>query len=152
MITLSRFCFDYIMFIDNFKENTKLIKINTMKNEDYARRIRQYRDEKHFTQELMAYRLGMKQNTYSILESGKSKIRVESLEGIAEILEIPLSKLLEDSPSKDAKPPKNVDCGGGQINEEKFTQERRLWQALDDARIETITTLKHLVEVLRRSA
>jgi transcriptional regulator with XRE-family HTH domain len=113
MITLSRFCFDYIMIIDNFKENTKLIKMNTMKNEDYARRIRQYRDEKHFTQELMAYRLGMKQNTYSILESGKSKIRAETLEQIAEILEIPLSKLLEDSPPKDAKPPKNAESGGG---------------------------------------
>jgi transcriptional regulator with XRE-family HTH domain len=101
------------MFIDNFKENTKLIKMNTMKNEDYARRIRQYRDEKGFTQELMAYRLGMKQNTYSILESGKSKIRAEALEQISEILEIPLSKLLEDSPPKDAKPPKNAESGGG---------------------------------------
>ena len=84
-----------------------------MKNEDYAKRIRKYRDEKHFTQELMAYRLGMKQNTYSILESGKSKIKAEILEKIAEILEVPLSKLLEDSPSKEEKTFKNVESGGG---------------------------------------
>lgn len=123
-----------------------------MKNEAYAQRIRKYRDEKHFTQELMAYRLGMKQNTYSILESGKSKIKAETLEKIAEILEIPLSKLLEDLPLIEEKLPKNDESLGGQINEEKITQERRLWQALDDARIETIVTLKKLVEVLQRSA
>ena len=123
-----------------------------MKNEAYAQRIRKYRDEKHFTQELMAYRLGIKQNTYSILESGKSRIKAEILEKIAEILEIPLSKLLEDSPSTEEKSPKNGESGGGQMNEEKITQERRLWQALDDARIETIVTLKKLVEVLQRSA
>ena len=84
-----------------------------MKNEAYAQRIRKYRDEKHFTQELMAYRLGMKQNTYSILESGKSKIKAETLEKIAEILEIPLSKLLEDLPLIEEKLPKNDESLGG---------------------------------------
>ncbi len=38
------------------------------------------------------------------------------------------------------------------MNEEKITQERRLWQALDDARVETIVTLKKLIEVLQKSA
>ncbi len=84
-----------------------------MKNEDYAQRIRKYRDEKHFTQELMAYRLGMKQNTYSILESGKSKIKAEILEKIAEILEIPLSSLLEDLLPIKEKILKNGESGGG---------------------------------------
>ncbi|MEA5460734.1 helix-turn-helix transcriptional regulator [Arcicella sp. LKC2W] len=84
-----------------------------MKNEAYANRIRKYRDEKHFTQELMAYRLGMKQNTYSILETGKTKIKAETLEAIAEILEIPLSNLIEDLPQKDTKILKNAESGGG---------------------------------------
>ena len=38
------------------------------------------------------------------------------------------------------------------MNEEKIANERRLWQSLDDARIETITTLKKMIEVLQKSA
>lgn len=121
-----------------------------MKNEAYAQRIRKHRDERQFTQELMAYQLGIKQHTYSNLESGKIKIKAETLEQIAEILQIPLSKLLEDLPPEELKTHQNDEKRGGQMNEEKIVQERRLWQTLDEARIETILTLKNLLKFYRK--
>lgn len=56
--------------------------------------IRKYRDEKCYTQEYMANRLGIGQSAYQKIESGESKISVERLTQIARILEKPLESLI----------------------------------------------------------
>lgn len=121
-----------------------------MKNEDYSQRIRKYRNEKNYTQEFMAHQLNINQNTYSIIESGKTKIKAEMLEKIAEILELPLINLLENKKKESSPPLKNSNINIGGESEEKLLQERLLWRALDKARIETIETQKKLIEILQK--
>ncbi len=49
--------------------------------------IRRMREQKGYSQDYLALRLGMSQNNYSKLELGKNKLTVEQLERIAAVLE-----------------------------------------------------------------
>lgn len=53
---------------------------------DISDNIRKYRDEKCFTQSYMANELGIGQSAYQKIESGESKVSIERLKQIAEIL------------------------------------------------------------------
>lgn len=57
--------------------------------------IRKKRDEKKYTQEYLAYKLNISQNAYSKIELGYTKITVERLFQIAEVLEISATELLD---------------------------------------------------------
>ena len=57
-------------------------------------RIRQTRLQKGYSQEYMAYRLNISQQSYSRMESGRQDMKIMQLETIAEVLEIPLTDLL----------------------------------------------------------
>ncbi|MEO3406404.1 helix-turn-helix transcriptional regulator [Mucilaginibacter sp. CAU 1740] len=59
-----------------------------------TRNIRKIREEKNFSQEYMATRLHISQNTYSKLELGYTALTVERLIQIAAILEISIIDLL----------------------------------------------------------
>src|SRR5690606_30368890 len=60
-------------------------------------RIKQYRELRNYTQMYMSEQLGISQNTYSKLESGGIKLTVERLRQIAEILDVSLMDLLNNS-------------------------------------------------------
>ncbi|HWZ36644.1 MAG TPA: helix-turn-helix transcriptional regulator [Mucilaginibacter sp.] len=64
--------------------------------------IRSKREEKNYTQEYLAYKLDISQNAYSKIELGYTKITVERLFQIAEILEINAAEIL-DADIKDAE-------------------------------------------------
>lgn len=57
--------------------------------------IRKKRDEKNYTQEYLAYKLNISQNAYSKIELGYTKITVERLFQIAEVLEVSATELLD---------------------------------------------------------
>jgi transcriptional regulator with XRE-family HTH domain len=57
-------------------------------------RLRTLREEKNLTQEYMAAELGISQNTYSQLETGKAAIKVQMLLEIARILDVDPGTLL----------------------------------------------------------
>ncbi|MES2809659.1 MAG: helix-turn-helix transcriptional regulator [Bacteroidota bacterium] len=57
--------------------------------------IRKKRESKNYTQEYLAYKLNISQNAYSKIELGYTKITVERLFQIAEVLEINAIDLLE---------------------------------------------------------
>lgn len=57
--------------------------------------IRKFRDERCYTQDLMANRLGITQSAYYKIESGMVKIKTERLIQIAEILGKPIEAFLE---------------------------------------------------------
>jgi transcriptional regulator with XRE-family HTH domain len=59
-------------------------------------RIRQTRLLKGYSQEYMAYRLNISQQSYSRMESGRQDLKIMQLETIAGVLEIPLTDLLSD--------------------------------------------------------
>lgn len=58
-------------------------------------RIRQIREIRNLTQEFMADRLSISQNTYSRLENETIKLSAERLFQIAEILEVPVDFLID---------------------------------------------------------
>lgn len=57
--------------------------------------IRDFREDKHFTQADMAEKLGMSVTGYAKLERGESQIRVERLKQIAQILEVNVEELMK---------------------------------------------------------
>jgi transcriptional regulator with XRE-family HTH domain len=69
-------------------------KIN-FKVKAIAATIRKKREAKNYTQEYLAYKLNISQNAYSKIELGYTKITVERLFQIADVLEINAAELLE---------------------------------------------------------
>lgn len=61
---------------------------------DIGESIRKFRDEKCYTQDFMANRLGITQSAYYKIESGVVKIKTERLIQIAEILGKPIEAFL----------------------------------------------------------
>jgi len=59
--------------------------------------IKRMRELKGYSQEYMAIRLDMKQASYSRLESQESKLTLDRLQDIANILETDISTLLDSS-------------------------------------------------------
>ena len=60
-----------------------------------AANIRTKREKRNYTQEYLAYKLSISQNAYSKIELGYTKITLERLFQIAEILEIDVITLLD---------------------------------------------------------
>lgn len=63
------------------------------------KRIKFIREFRNYSQEYMAFRLGISQNAYSRIELGKSKLTVEKAKLIAEIFDLDLSELLNENAS-----------------------------------------------------
>jgi transcriptional regulator with XRE-family HTH domain len=62
-------------------------------------RIKRFREIKNLTQEHLAEKLGISQNSYSRLESETVKISTDRLKEIAEILDVPAEYLMNtDAP------------------------------------------------------
>ncbi len=57
-------------------------------------KIRQLRNEKNFTQEFVADKIGISQSHYAKLENGNVKINLGMLQKIADALEINVSDLM----------------------------------------------------------
>lgn len=68
-----------------------------MDKEALARRIRQLREYRNYTQSYVATQLGICQNTYSQLESGMTYIKQERLKAISQVLNFPVEKLTDAS-------------------------------------------------------
>ena len=59
-------------------------------------KIRKIREKKGYSQEYMQEKLNMSQAAYSNLEANKTKLTVEKLLEISEILEVPVESLIQD--------------------------------------------------------
>jgi transcriptional regulator with XRE-family HTH domain len=79
--------------------NTISSKIKTI-----AISIRKKREYKNYTQEYLAYKLNISQNAYSKIELGYTKITVERLFQIAEVLEVSAVELLESEKEQSDTP------------------------------------------------
>lgn len=71
--------------------------------EAICRKIRSLRRKHGYSQEEVAARLNMGQNTYSQLEAGKTKIDVERLHQIASLYNISVHDILEELPPPPAE-------------------------------------------------
>jgi transcriptional regulator with XRE-family HTH domain len=77
--------------------NTVSVKIKAI-----AANIRLKREQRNYTQEYLAYKLNISQNAYSKIELGYTKITLERLFQIADILEYDVVDLINAS-SKELK-------------------------------------------------
>ncbi|MBP6410621.1 MAG: helix-turn-helix transcriptional regulator [Pseudarcicella sp.] len=59
--------------------------------------IKKYRELKGYSQEFMAHEMNISQSSYAKLENENTKITVERLHKIAELLEIEISALLDSN-------------------------------------------------------
>jgi len=59
-------------------------------------RIRKIREFRSYTQEYMAEKLDLAQNTYSKMETGQTKIDTDQLKQISNILGVPVDLILSD--------------------------------------------------------
>ena len=59
--------------------------------------IKQIRELKNFTQEYVADRIEVSQSTYSRIEKGTTPIKIDTLQHIAEVLEVDISTLLSST-------------------------------------------------------
>jgi transcriptional regulator with XRE-family HTH domain len=69
-----------------------------MRGNIIGRKIRTLRDLKGYSQEYIAGKLEIAQNTYSKLEADTSKLNIEMLEKIASILEVTVNDLISEEP------------------------------------------------------
>ncbi|QQR97065.1 MAG: helix-turn-helix transcriptional regulator [Sphingobacteriales bacterium] len=59
-----------------------------------ALRIKKIREFRNFTQQYMADQLDISQNAYSKIENGTTKITIDRLEKIAQLLDVPLENVI----------------------------------------------------------
>lgn len=119
----------------------------------YGSKIRKYRTEKGYTQEFMANQLGISQNAYHKIESGQTQVKAQTLEQIADVLEVDRTKLLNGEGGKYKVRQSNHDQSTGHLDiheEESFIEERKVWQALEKSLRETIESQKQLIEMLQK--
>lgn len=57
-------------------------------------RIKKIRESKNYTQEYVAGKLSISQNTYSKIEGGETKLTTDRLQEIADILDVPIEELI----------------------------------------------------------
>jgi len=62
-----------------------------------ATRIRTIREVRNLKQDYMADRLGISQNAYSRLENGQTRITLERLQRVSELLDTPVEEFLNDA-------------------------------------------------------
>ncbi len=62
-------------------------------------KIKEFRKKKGYSHESMAFELGMSQVAYSKIEKNETKLSVERLFKIAEILETPIENFLDINPN-----------------------------------------------------
>lgn len=63
-------------------------------NNDFRKRIRKLREQKGYSQEYMAYELGINQASYAIIENNTTRLSVERLFHISQVLQINIVQLL----------------------------------------------------------
>jgi transcriptional regulator with XRE-family HTH domain len=76
-------------------------------------KIKQRREELNYTQEYMANKLGLSQNMYSMLESGRSQMKVDQLIIVAQILETDPNEFLQQEPMVVNMDNATIDRGAG---------------------------------------
>lgn len=110
--------------------------------------IRKTRIGKEISHEAMAMNLGISQTAYTKLERGDTKLTVERLFKIADILEVTVAELLESESSVQQNIHNNekVTAIGNQRIENLHQENKEIYEKLIQAKEEQIVLLKSLLE------
>lgn len=107
--------------------------------------IRTIRQRKGISHEAMAINLGISQTAYTKIERKETKLTVERLQKIAEILDVKLDELLESEPQSFYQGIHHNDFVTA-ISHHLHQENREIYEKLIAAKDEQIALLKSLLE------
>ena len=111
-------------------------------------RIKKLREGKGITQEAMAHALGVTQSNYGRLEKDDKRLNVPKIQKIAEILEISVAQIFNESSSKVINQMNN-DSPSAYNVENLYQDNKQVYEQLNSALKEHINHLENEVEFLR---
>lgn len=113
----------------------------------YGEKIKTIRELRGFSQEFMANKLGIAQNTYSKLETGQTKLNADALRKIAELLGVSPIDILSSQPTiikfEPDKKTSEIDHTGM-----LFTYQREFVEKMVASKDIEIQHLKEIIQVL----
>lgn len=114
-------------------------------------KISKARKDKGFSQENMAYELGISQTAYTNMENNESKLTVERLLKVAQILKKPAHYFFETSPHK-INNVNNYDSATGYLQdfENLYQDNKEIYEELRNSYTDSIKTLKEEIIFLRK--
>jgi transcriptional regulator with XRE-family HTH domain len=116
-----------------------------------ADRIKEYRLQKNYSQDYIAKNLGISQKAYSKIENNETRLNVDALVSISEILEIPINKFFTE-----ANAPVLNDFSSGRDGDnviyktESDKENEKLFQALMSSKDSLIASLHKQIELLQK--
>jgi len=116
---------------------------------DIIENIRTIRKNKGISHEAMAANLGISQTAYTKLEMGETKLTVDRLYKIADILEIEVENLLNINPKsfhQEIYNNKSVTAISQQQFENLYQENKEIYEMLIKSKDEQIALLKELLE------
>ena len=114
--------------------------------EKIINRIKEIRKEKGISHEAMAFDLGISQVAYSKLEKNETKLNVDRLYKIAEILDTKVSDLLNEEKSTIYNQDLKDNAIGHQQIENLHQENKEVYQELIKAKDEQIALLKEMLD------
>ena len=114
--------------------------------EKIINRIKEIRKEKGISHEAMAFDLGISQVAYSKLEKNETKLNVDRLYKIAEILDTKVSDLLNEEKSTIYNQDLKENAIGHQQIENLHQENKEVYQELIKAKDEQIALLKEMLD------
>jgi transcriptional regulator with XRE-family HTH domain len=116
-------------------------------------RIKEVRKRKGISHEAMAFNLGISQVAYTKLEKNETKLTIDRLYKIAEVLEIKVNELLEDSTnvSQNIYNNKDFTAIAHQQVENLYQNQMGVYESLVQSKEEQIELLKKMLEMYENS-
>lgn len=114
----------------------------------YGMKIRMVREMRGLSQENVAARLGIAQNTYSGYETNQIKISAETLQKVAEILEVTPMDLMSSQPAiVNFQPNQGTQQSFGYV-ETFVSNQKELYEQLLKAKDEEIARMQTMIDSL----
>lgn len=114
-------------------------------NNILGKNIRKYRELKGYSQEYMAHELDITQSSYAKLENDSTKITVERLFSIAQLLEMEMTELLDLKNQTIYNQDLKDSAVGHQSVQNLYQENKEVYQDLLKAKDEQIALLKELL-------
>lgn len=110
-------------------------------------KIRMVRESRGYSQEYVAGKLNLDQSSYSRLESNQTKLDVDTLTKLADILGVPTSELLTSEPSVVNFAPNHGTQGIGHV-ENFYSFQKDLVEKVINSKDQEIASLKEVISNL----
>ena len=111
-------------------------------NDIIAKNIRKHRELKGFSQEYMAHQLNVNQSTYAKMENSSTKITIDKLFSVAQLLETDISEILDLKNQTIYNQDLKDNSVGHQQVENLYQENKEVYQELLKAKDEQIALLK----------